>query len=203
MLDESLTDHRAAAGQHLEETLGQTGLECELAEADAGEGGPFGRLQHDGVARCEGGGEAPRGDRHGEVPRRDHADDAQGLVEGDVHAAGDRNLLADQSLGRCRVVFEHVAHVAGLPARLRDRVARVRGFELRELLDVGVDGRGEAAQHACAVGGGHRGPLALGVDGRDDCRVGAGRIEVFDLGDDALVGGVDDGVAHACSFACL
>ena len=63
-------------------------------------------------------------------------DDAEGLVERDVHAARDRDLLADQALRRGRIVFEHIAHVPRLPARLGDGVARVAGFEHGEVLDV-------------------------------------------------------------------
>ena len=42
--------------------------------------------------------EAPAGDRHREVPRHDDADHAERLVEGDVDAAGHRDLPAEQPL---------------------------------------------------------------------------------------------------------
>ena len=50
--------------------------------------------------------EAPAGDRHREVPRHDDADDAERLVEGDVDAAGDRDLPAEQPLRRAGVVVQ-------------------------------------------------------------------------------------------------
>ena len=45
-------------------------------------------LEHDAVAGRERGGQPPAGHRHREVPRHDDADDAEGLVERDVGAAG-------------------------------------------------------------------------------------------------------------------
>ena len=84
---------------------------------------PVGGLQQHGVAGGERGREPPRRDRHREVPRHDHADDAERLVEGDVEPAGDRDLLADQPLGRAGVVVQDVADVPGLPARRADRMS--------------------------------------------------------------------------------
>ena len=67
------------------------------------------------------------------------ADDAERLAEGDVDAAGHRDLPAEQPLRRRAVVGQDVADVAGLPAGVADRVAGVAHLELRELLEVGVD----------------------------------------------------------------
>ena len=62
-------------------------------------------------------------------------------MEGDVDAAGHRDLPAEQPLGRRAVVGQHVADVAGLPAGVADGVAGVAHLELGELLDVRVDQR--------------------------------------------------------------
>ena len=48
--------------------------------------------------------EPPAGDGHREVPGHDHPDDAERLLERDVHAAGHRDLLAEQPLRGARVV---------------------------------------------------------------------------------------------------
>ena len=41
------------------------------------------------------------------------------------HAAGDRDLPAEEPLGCPRVVGEHIRDVVGLPARIADRMTRV------------------------------------------------------------------------------
>jgi hypothetical protein len=79
-------------------------------------------------------------------------------VEGDVHPALDRDLPAEQALGRGGVVVQAVTDVARLPAGVADRVARVVDLEPRELLDVGVHHRGEGAQQAGPLLGGHGAP---------------------------------------------
>ena len=101
------------------------------------------------------------------------ADDAERLLERDVDAAGDRDLPAEQPLGRGRVVGQHVADVAGLPAGVADGVAGVGHLELGQLLEVGVD---LARRTGAAAGRGRpgltarqAGPAALG---RGDRRVG-------------------------------
>ena len=204
--DEPLPDDRAAAGQHLEEVLRQPRLERELAEADRRQRRPVGGLQQHGVAGGERGREAPRRDRHREVPRHDDADHAERLVEGDVHAAGDRDLLPDHPLGRTGVVVQDVADVPGLPPRRTDRMSRVAHLELRELLDVRVDGRGELPQGTGAVGRGEGGPRPLRLD-----RVGDRLIHLLEGGvrhllQHRLVGRVDEGGgcrrAHARTLRC-
>ena len=72
-------------------------------------------------------------------------------MERDVETAGDRDLRAEQALRRAGVVGEHVADVARLPPRVADRVPGVAHLELRELLEVVVDERGEAPQQASPV----------------------------------------------------
>ena len=82
------------------------------------------------------------------------------LVEGDVDAAGHRDLPAALALGRGGVVLEHVAHVARLPAGVADHVAGVGHLECGQLLAVGVHRGGEAPQQAGPVARGHRPPGA-------------------------------------------
>ncbi len=84
--DEPLADDRALARDHREDALRDPGLERELADAEGGHRGQLGRLEHDAVARGERRCEAPAGDRHREVPRDDHADDAERLLERHVRA---------------------------------------------------------------------------------------------------------------------
>ena len=159
-------------GDDGEDALGEPGLEGELAEPHRGQRGQLGGLEHDGVAGRQGRGEAPAGDRHREVPRHDDPDDAERLLERDVEAAGDRDLPAEQPLRRGRVVGQHVADVAGLPAGVADRVAGVGHLELGQLLEVVVDDLGEPAQQPATVGRGHGAPGRSGGLGRGDRGVG-------------------------------
>ena len=98
------------------------------------------------------------GDRHREVPRHDDADHAERLVEGEVGAAGHRDLPPEQPLRRRRVVVQAVADVAGLPAGVAPGVPGVAHLELGELVDVLVDDRREPAQQRGPLARGHRPP---------------------------------------------
>ena len=176
----------ALARQHLEDPLGDAGLEGELTEADRRQRGELGGLEHDGAAGRQSGGESPSRDRHGEVPRHDDADHADGLGEGDVDAAGDRDLAAEQPFRRRGVIVQDVADVARLPARVADRVAGAADLEPGELLDVPVDGVGEAPQQACAVPGGHGAPRGQRRRRAGDRLVRRLGVEERDGGDDVL-----------------
>ncbi len=162
MSDETLSDDGSLAGQHGEDVLGQTSLEGELAEPDRRQRRYLGRLEHHGVARSQRRHEAPAGDRHREVPRHDHGDDAEGLLEGHVDAARDRDLPPEQAFRRGGVVVEDVAYVARLPPRVRDRVTGVAHLELRQFLERSVDGGGEPAQQTSPVGGRDLSPAVEG-----------------------------------------
>jgi hypothetical protein len=98
--DEALADDGPGAGQHRQHVRRQTGLQRQLAQPDRRQRRQLGRLEHDGVARSQRRREPPAGDRHREVPGDDDAHDAERLVEGQVDAAGDRDLPSEQPLGR-------------------------------------------------------------------------------------------------------
>ena len=83
-------------------------------------------------------------------------DDAERLVEGDVDAAGDRDLPAEHPLGRAGVVVQAVADVARLPARVAPGVAGVAHLQLGELLDVVVDDARRSGAAAAARSPGAR-----------------------------------------------
>ncbi len=118
--------------------------------------GVLGRLDDHRVAGSQGRREPPRGDRHREVPRHDHADDPERFMEGDVDPPSHRDLPSGQAL-RCRgVVVKHVAHVARLPAGVADGVAGVAHLEGGKRLDVRVHRLREAPQQPGPVPWCHR-----------------------------------------------
>ena len=97
------------------------------------------------------------------------ADDAERLVEGDVDAAGDRDLPAEQPLGRGRVVVEARRGRCRPPSgRCRWCGRRCATSSCGELLEVLVDDVGEAAQQP--------GPLA----GRDGAPAGERVVRALD-----------------------
>src|SRR5581483_6415566 len=93
----------------------------------------------------------------GEVPGADDPDDAERLLDGDVPAAGHRDLLAEEAFGAAGRVQQQIAGVAGL-------------WDLQpgEFLEVRVDGVGEAAQQPGPVGGREGGPAVLRTYGPYD-----------------------------------
>ena len=147
--------------QHLEQVGRQAGLDGELTEPDGRQRRPLRRFDQHRVPGGERGRESPRGDGHREVPRRDHADDAQRLVECDVQAAGDRNLLARQAFRGGGIELQHVADVAGFPFRVADRVSGVGHLQCRQLVDVRVHRGGEGAQPGGPLGRGQPCPVPL------------------------------------------
>ncbi|BFO20056.1 hypothetical protein SHKM778_64440 [Streptomyces sp. KM77-8] len=100
--------------------------------------------------------------------RGDDADDAERFEEGDVHAAGDRDLPAGEAFHSAGRVVEQVADVAGLPAGVAEGVAGLADLQAGQFLEVLVDGGGEPAQQPGPVGGGEGGPGGLRVCGADD-----------------------------------
>ena len=76
MSDERGAGFGAESGDDVDDSGRQAGVDQRLDEVVGGERGVFGGLDDAGVAADERGEELPRGDGHGEVPRRDHAADA-------------------------------------------------------------------------------------------------------------------------------
>ena len=74
-------------------------------------------------------------------------------------------------------------------------------LELCQLLDVRVDGVGEAAQQSCAVARSDASPSLEGAGGPLDGCVGTRLVELLDACDDALRRRVDD-VVRSVVMAC-
>src|SRR3954470_24229790 len=82
-----MSEHRRAclgteAGDDVDDTLWQSGIEQRLHDVDGRKWSIFGRLDHAGVAADESREELPRWDRHRKVPRSDHAAHAYRLADG-------------------------------------------------------------------------------------------------------------------------
>ena len=99
-------------------------LEREPLEAHRGQRRQLSRLEHDRVARGQGGCELPRRDRQREVPRRDQPDDAERLAERHRDAAGHRDRVAEVALDATGVVPECLGDHPDLAARVADGCRR-------------------------------------------------------------------------------
>ncbi len=66
-------------------------------------------------------------------------------------STGNRDLPAEETLGRCRVVLDDVPYVAGLPAGVRDRVTGAFDLESCELVSRSVDQFRETSQEPRTV----------------------------------------------------
>ncbi len=193
MVHQRPAGHRPGARHHLEQALGQPGGEGEFGQPQRGERGRLGGFEQDGVAGREGGCEAPGGDRHREVPRRDHPDHADRFAEGDVQPAGHRDLAPGQPFHSPGRVLQQVADVAGLPGGVADGVAGLGDLQGGEFGDVHVHLVGEAPQQPGPFAGRQGGPAALGRDGAPHGGVELPGRGVGQGGEDLAGGGVADG----------
>jgi hypothetical protein len=192
MLDQRGARHRALAGQHLEEPLGEPGLQGELAEPQRRQRSGLGRFEYDGVPRGQRRRGAPGGDRHGEVPGRDDGDDAERFGERDVEAAVDGDLTAAEPLHSPGCVVEEVAYVARFEAGVADGVSRLPHLQPGEFFEVFVDGDGEAAQQPGPFAGREGRPRGLRPYGPAHGRVDVRRACGGDGRDQFLGRRVDD-----------
>ena len=155
MLHQSLAHHRPGAGQHLEHVLGDAGIQGQFGQAQRGERRQLGGLEHHGVSRGQRRGEAPRGDRHREVPGDDRADHADRFVKGDVQPVGHR-----ESAGRS-AAREPPSNRRSRPGRCPPPSGRRRWCGLRWPPRAGPDARGRRRplrRNAATGGPGRREP---------------------------------------------
>ena len=145
MLDEPLPDDATGADDDVDDARWYPGFQDQLGEPQRGERRQLGGLEHDGVPARERRAELPAGDVEREVPRHDQADDAEGLAEGDVDAAGDGDRLSVVLVDGAGVEVEDLRDHADLGARAGDRLADVLRFDARELFRVLLDEHGEPA----------------------------------------------------------
>ena len=175
MLDQALPADAPGSDDHVHDTLGDATLERDPLEAQGRQRRELGGLEHDRVAGGQGRGELPGGDREREVPGRDQADHAQRLAHRPGLSARDRDRVAQQPLGRARVVAEGLHDHRHLPAGVPDRLAGVARLEHGELLELVVKRGGQAAEQAGSHAGCQCAPPGIGVAGAGHGRVDLGR----------------------------
>ncbi len=143
---------RPGAHHHVENTLGQTGLEGQLPEAERGQGRQLGRLEHHRVPTGQRRSQLPAGDEQREVPGGDQADHTQRFVEGHRHPAGHGDGVAQVLVHAAGVVVEHLDHGADLTSAGADGLADVGRLQLRQLLGVVLDRAGQPPEQPGPIG---------------------------------------------------
>ena len=124
MLHQRPADLRTESGDNVDHAFGHAGIGQRAHQVESGKRRVLRRLDHAGVAADDGGQQFPRRNRHGEIPRRDHAADA----DGSPHRHGE---LVGQ-LGR-RGRPEHAAAFAGKVVAGVDGFLRVAAGFLEDL----------------------------------------------------------------------
>ena len=106
-------------------------------------------------------GHLPARDGQREVPRDDEPDDAKWFAERHVHAAGDRDGVAEVPFRGSGIVAEGIRDHAHLAAGGNDRLASVFGLYLGQVLLLRLQCVGEPVQKAGPVGGLDGSPLRI------------------------------------------
>jgi hypothetical protein len=190
-----VADLGARAGDNVHHAIRGAGLHEDAAELDGGAGRELGGLRDDGAARGERGGELPRREQHREVPRRDHADDADGLTHREADGVGDvlGDRLAVHVQGDAGVVLVDVGGHRDLGDRHAERLADLLREHGGERHQVRADAVGDLAQDIVALLGGRIAPGAAveGAAGRVDREIDVGRAREGVGADELAVGGVE------------
>ena len=153
MLDEPPSADASRSDDDVHDALRDACLERDRSEPDGGQRRQFRGFQHHCVPSRQRGRELPRGDHEREVPRHDQPDHPERLANRERLAAGDRDRVSEQPLGRAGVVAEGVDHHLHLAPSVGDRLARVAGFEHCQLLAPVCERVGECVEQPAPVTG--------------------------------------------------
>ncbi|CAM2145607.1 hypothetical protein PT2222_170164 [Paraburkholderia tropica] len=170
--------HGVAASRHHVDDACRKNRRDQLGELERGKRRLLGRLEHDRVARRDGGRELPRGHHQRIVPRCDRGDHAQRIAAD--HARVARQIFArDRAVLRAARAREEAEHVGDrgdfVVERAEIRLAAIERFEPREFGGARLDGVGELEQQRGAIlrrAARPRGPRAA--------RGGGGRLHLFE-----------------------
>ena len=150
VLDEPLPADRPGPATTLSTPSGSPASSAIRSSSSAVSGVSSAGLRTTVLPAASAGRDLPGGDHQREVPGHDQPDDAERLAEGHVDAAGDRDRLPEQPLGRAGVVAEGLDDHADLAAGVADRLAGVAGLEADQLLQLALERVGDARRIARA-----------------------------------------------------
>ena len=197
--DEALADDRALAGQHLEQALGQPGLERRVRRAAIAVSGVHSAGFSSTALPAASAGAKPQdaiviGKFHGTITPTTPS--GSWKVTSSPPATG--ICLPISRSGRRRVVVQHVAHVAGLPAALPIGCPELRTSSAASSSTCASTTAANARSAAARSAGRQRRPRPLRDDRAGDRVVDGGDVELLDVGAATCLGRrVDDvGAAH-------
>ena len=174
----------------IDHAAGNSGLGGDLGQQRRGQGAPFGGLVDHGAAGGERRGDLPGRQHERRVPRRNHADGADGLADRIVDVVLGRHGIA--ACGFRRLVGEE-AVVFGAPdgggLHEPDRLSRIHALDQRDFPGAGLDRVGQSVQHLAALGARQVAPFGKGFPGRAGRRVNVG----FRARGDGIDGRIVDG----------
>ena len=177
----------AEAGNDIDRALGEARLGGEFGNAQHGQAGILGRLQHRGIAHGQSRAKRAAGHLRRIVPGNDMAGDTERLaLAGHVVAVHEGNLLAMELVGGAAIELEIAGGGLDIGARGAHRLAAVARLDRRQFLGIVENQLREPHQQAAALGGGEARPGAAfeGCAGRGDGAVDIGGISLGDLGED-------------------
>lgn len=139
----------AKAREDVDDARREASLLDQLGGIQTRQRGLLSRLQHDGVARRDGGADLPGPHEQGEVPRDDLAADTNGLVAGVVEAAGvGVDGLAVDLVGPAAVVTDAASRVGHVQPGHAHSLAIVKGFDVGEDLGITLEEVSQLGQQA-------------------------------------------------------
>ena len=168
--DDPVADVAPEAVDDVDDAVRHAGLGQQLDEALAERGRVVRGLEDDGVAADERRHDLPGGDRDREVPRRDHADDADRHADAHVELVGELGgrRLAVEAPALAGHVVAHVDRFLDVSPGLGEHLAHLARHQLGELLLVLGDERREAEDDLAALRRGHEPPAPVRLLGRLD-----------------------------------
>src|SRR6185437_3118437 len=159
MLYQRLSGGRPA-GNNVQHARGKSGFKAKLTETERGQGSVFSGFEYHAVAAGERWSKLPTRQQQREVPRDNRAYHAYRLAQRVGKGIVKRVYrLAVDLGGPSSVIAEHVRHHGHIHvARLKDRLAVVEGFQLRQLVNVLFNQVADAPQNPAPFAGRHLAP---------------------------------------------
>ena len=185
VLGQGRPDFGAESGHDVDHAFGYAGIGQRLHQVKGGEGRVLRRFNHAGVAADDGGQQLPRRNRHGKVPGRNHAADADRLAHGHGEFVGQlgRHGGAEHAAAFAGVVIGSVDSFLDVAARFFEDFAHFAGHVAGVLFFALDQDFGGAEDDLGAARGRNQAPLGEGAFGSVHRCVHVGLVRSLEDGD--------------------